>query len=347
MNSKLIEKFFRKDCTPEEAKQVLEWFSHHKIEPWQEDDLHAIWQEAEQEKHDPQFVHDPQGMLDFIHQQMDQPQKHAVTFKHKRQWISLSESWAYALRVAAILFIPFLFTWLFSDFSQTPQTIESPRVVAIETPAGVKRTTVLPDGSKVILNARSSITYDSGFRENKREIVLVGEAFFEVAKDSLRPFTVHSGNLSTTALGTSFNIYYRPDRDITEVSLATGVVQVVAKDKIRDVKATKLQPGERLNYHIQEASFRTDHFDTLETLAWKEGILYFKKAGIEQVIQKLEDWYGVKIAIEGNTDSVKKEDWTYTGMFKNQNLENVLTGISYVKGFSFEMNGKNIKLMFN
>ncbi|MEX2595185.1 MAG: FecR domain-containing protein [Anditalea sp.] len=347
MNSKLIKKFFRKECTPEEAKQVLEWFSRQGVQPWQEDDQLAFWEEAEKDKHDPQFAHDPKELLGLIHQQMGQRPAVPSDMKRNRPLINLSDSWAYTLKVAAVLFIPFIFTWLFLHFTQTEQAIKPPSVVTIETSAGMKRTKMLPDGSKVVLNSRSTISYSTGFSESRREVILVGEAFFEVAKDSLRPFTVHSGNLSTTALGTSFNINYRPSRAITEVSLATGTVQVATKDKTSDLKATKLQPGERLNYDIKEASFNTDHFDALETLAWKEGLLYFKKAGIEQVVQRLEDWYGVEIALEGNTGKVKVQDWTYTGMYENQSLENVLTGISYVKDFSFEMNGKNIKLIFN
>ena len=308
------------------------------------DDLYAFWEEAEKEKHDLKFAHDPVKMLGRIHQQMDQ--KIAAPTERRRKMISLSDSWEYALRVAAILFFPFLFTWLFLDVSQNQPMIESPGLITVETPAGVKRTTVLPDGSKVMLNARSAITYTIDSNTHKRVTRLMGEAFFEVTKDSLYPFSVHSGGLTTTALGTSFNINYRPDRPVTEVSLVTGSVQVTTKDKTGELKVTKLHPGERLIYDTNECSFKIDHFDTLETLAWKEGILYFKKAGIEQIVQKLEDWYGVEISLEGNPGKVKAQEWTYTGMFKGQSLEYVLNGISYVKGFRYEINDKNIKLMF-
>ncbi|MEQ9438030.1 MAG: DUF4974 domain-containing protein [Cyclobacteriaceae bacterium] len=274
-------------------------------------------------------------------------QKIVTPTERRRKVISLSDSWEYALRVAAILFFPFIFTWIFLDMPQNQGVIELSGAITVEAPAGVKRTTVLPDGSKVMLNARSTITYTVDSNTHKRETRLMGEAFFEVTKDSLYPFSVHSGGLTTTALGTSFNINYRPDRLVTEVSLVTGSVQVTTKDKTGGVKVTKLQPGERLIYDTREFSFQIDNFDTLETLAWKEGILYFKKAGIEQVVQKLEDWYGVEVSLEGNLNRVNAQQWTYTGMFKNQSLEHVLTGISYVKGFHFEINDKNITLMFN
>ncbi len=344
MNSKLIEKFFRKECTPEEVEKVLTWFSQQRATPMHENVLHAFWKEAEIDKDDPRFAHDPHELLGLIHEQM--PQSDIAPSARNKKFKRLSDSWAYALRVAAIILFPFLFTWLFLNFSQSKQTTEPVAMATIETPAGTKRISVLPDGSKVMLNARSAITYDAGFDGHKREITLVGEAFFEVAKDSLRPFVVHAGNLSTTALGTSFNINYQQGSAETKVSLATGVVQIHTY-KTAKMKETELQPGEQLTYTTKDHAFHTDYFDTLETLGWKEGVLYFKKASIEQVVQKIEDWYGVKITLAGNTSKVKSQDWHYSGMFENQNLENVLTGISYVKNFSFEMTEKNITLIFN
>lgn len=347
MDSKLLEKFFRKECTPEEVGQVLEWFQRQGVAPWQEDALRCFWEEAEREKYEKQFAHDPKEMLGYIHQQMEDTYALPPDIGRRKYFVKLSDSWVYALRVAAILFIPFLFTWLFLNVFSSEEHIKPLSMVTVETPAGVKQTKVLPDGSTVILNARSVLTFPAEFSEDKREIGLTGEAFFDVAKDSLRPFTVYTGDVSTTALGTSFNINYRPERDVARVSLATGVVQIVMKNKNGDVKATKLQPGEQLDYDPQVNAFHTSTFDTLETLAWKEGLLYFKKADIEQIVQKLEDWYGVEIALTGNTGKVKSQDWTYTGTFKNQSLENVLIGIGYVKDFSYEIDKKDVKLIFN
>jgi hypothetical protein len=90
MNSKLIEKFFRKECTPEEVRQVLAWFSRDEVQPWQEDDLRSFWEAAEIEKRDPRFAHDPKEILELIHQEMDKKQKVSSDKNCKRKTISFS-----------------------------------------------------------------------------------------------------------------------------------------------------------------------------------------------------------------------------------------------------------------
>ncbi len=347
MNSKLIEKFFRKECTPEEVNQILDWFRLQGIAPLQDVEMRVIWEEAKKEKHYPRFTHNPDEMLKLIHQQMDQRLLPPTPVDSRVPKVRYSGSWAYALRVAAIIFFPVLFIWLLQPKADAVEKVIPPKVLTVETPAGTKLTKTLPDGSKVILNARSAIAYASDYGAENREITLTGEAFFEVVKDSLRPFIIHSGNLSTTALGTAFNIIYRPDEAVTKVSLVTGMVRVTTEDTTNVRQVTNLRPGEQLNYDKHAGSFHTDHFDTLEALAWKDNILYFSKSGIKQVVRQLEDWYGVSIQLTGNTSKAENQYWTYTGMFKNQNLENVLTGISYVKDFSFEIKEKNVKLIFN
>lgn len=341
MDSQLLERFFRGECTSEEVEQVLNWFREQNLSSTKEEELYAIWKETEKEKPSPRVDYNSQEILEAIHQRIGRGHTAPVSYQQKR--LRVSGSWAYASRIAAILIIPFFFSWLYVTFYQPAPAVQPPSIVTVEAPAGVKVTKILPDSSRVILNARSTITYVAGFREDVREVNLTGEAFFEVAKDSLRPFTVHSGNLSTTALGTSFNINYRPGKAITEVSLATGKVEVLDNT----IALTRLEPGERLHYDRDRATFRTDHYDTLETLAWKDETLYFREANIEDVIRKLEDWYGVEITLEGKVEKAKNQAWTYTGMYKNQNLANVLAGISYVKGFTYEINQKKITLMFH
>lgn len=342
MHSKLLEKFFKKECSPHEVKQVLEWFRGQVLKPEQEEDLREMWGEAEKEKQNPQNSYDPQELLKIIHGKMGRSYRIPSQKKVVRHNTINSHPWAHWLKIAAVLFIPLVFSFLLLFQIKVGKDIKPPAEVTIETPAGVKRTLLLPDGSKVVLNSKSSIKYLESFTEHKREIILSGEAFFEVSKDTLRPFIVHSGSITTTALGTSFNIKYLPSNGMTEIALATGIVQISSDS----LKIERLKPGEGLQYDMKTGSFRTNIYDVHEALAWKEGILYFKKAGINQVVQRLEDWYGVDINLSRNTDNKRFHNWTYTGMFKDQSLENVLTGISFVKDFTYEIKGKKVKMTF-
>src|SRR5690606_18082388 len=112
----------------------------------------------------------------------------------------------YWIKAAAVLIVGVVLAWLLVDPIEGEQVEKEPAVISLEAPLGIKLTKVLPDGSKVTLNSNSSISYTEGFTESTREIKLKGEAFFQVTKDPARPFIVHTGNIATTALGTSFNI---------------------------------------------------------------------------------------------------------------------------------------------
>src|SRR5690606_12857021 len=138
-----------------------------------------------------------------------------------------------------------------------------------------------------------------GFAKDKRELTLQGEGFFQVTKDPARPFTVHTGNIATTALGTSFNVRHHKSDSISEISLVTGKVRLGIQGK-EGMKTADLLPGERATYQSAIDFIQLDHFDVQEVLAWKDGVLYFKEANLNQVVQRLEDWYGVSIALEGN-----------------------------------------------
>ncbi|MEQ6122321.1 FecR domain-containing protein [Reichenbachiella sp. MALMAid0571] len=209
-----------------------------------------------------------------------------------------------------------------------------------ENPKGRKSTIFLKDGSKVILNSESSISYDENFSSGIREIELKGEAFFEVVKNPEQPFVVRSGGISTVALGTSFNVRNYGEENIT-VSLVTGKVRIDKKGNqgIENI----LMPGEKLTYIRETEEFEKQKYNDYGDLLWKDGILSFKKASVSDVVANLERWYGVEIEIvvPGN----KKV--SYGGVFKDQNLKQVLEAVGFTLNFDYSIDGKKVKIMFN
>lgn len=202
---------------------------------------------------------------------------------------------------------------------------------------GQKLTTYLPDGSKVILNSSSKIVYMEPFSEEERYIRLEGEAFFDVARDTLKPFKVISNGIITTALGTSFNINCWSE-DKVEVSLVSGRVEV----RNESGKTVILNPGEIAIANNSEA-IDISEFDYLERIAWKDGILVFNNASFPEITKKLNDWYGVTIQINRSVD----EDFHFTGKYDNHTLNQVLQGISFVQDFDFTMKGDIVEIKFN
>ncbi len=203
----------------------------------------------------------------------------------------------------------------------------------------------LDDGSMVTLNSNSSLTYPVTFSDSDRVVTLSGEAFFDIAKDARRPFRVTTGNVTTTALGTSFNIDFPDMEEAAEISLLSGTVEVAVRGSDETVKKLILEPGEQVSIFSADSVSDVARFDPLEISGWKDGVIYFKEAKLSRIVEVLETWYDVKLTVVDNDG--KSKNWTYTGQFGNQTLENVLRGIGYVKGFESTIEGKKATIIFN
>jgi ferric-dicitrate binding protein FerR (iron transport regulator) len=223
---------------------------------------------------------------------------------------------------------------------ENPHSVETELVeiqpVIKENPAGQKSKIFLSDGSVVYLNANSRIRYLEDFQNDKRLIHLEGEAFFEVAKDSLRPFIVNSGAISTRALGTKFNVAAFPEQEEIQVTLLEGKVELVSNDSstqliLEEKEAALYDPN---SIQLTELPYDANH------LLWKDGILYFNQSLLPEVISSLERWYGVQVEINGNF----VPNTMISGRFENESLENVLQSIGFTSGFKYTIEGKNVEL---
>ncbi|TXK36527.1 DUF4974 domain-containing protein [Pontibacter qinzhouensis] len=341
METQLLEKFHRGECSPEEVKQVLQWFKSKEPDAVQEQELLAHWNQTTQQANQEANLHDAgttwNNILANIAPAETAPELEETNVISMTDWLRHNQ-----YKVAAAILLPFCCLGLLLYFLANT----SPATTTIATLPGEKKTITLEDGSVITLNAGSEVSYPEHFPSDKREIVLKGEAFFEVAKDSLRPFTVRTGAIVTQALGTSFNIRYMPEDSTIAVALATGRVRIDQQGQQQQALA-RLEPGQQLVYNKQKQRHRLAPFDTREVIGWKDGMLFFRKATLPQVISKLEYWYGVDIAIEGEIPS-ERDNWHYTGEYDNEDLEHVLEGISFVKQFSYQQKDKNkIIISFN
>ena len=199
---------------------------------------------------------------------------------------------------------------------------------------GMKKSITLSDGTFIKLNADSEIKFPKKFIGETREVYLKGEAFFDVKKDTAHPFIIHSGEISTTVKGTSFNIKAFKNEETIKVSVVTGIVEV--ENKVSS-KLT-LIPNEEAVYNINDKNIIKRPFD-LNEIAWREGVLYFKDCMLGEMITKLERWYGVEFIIENKKVAIKNG---YTGKFQNESLNEVLENISFAGNFQFKMEGKKV-----
>lgn len=171
----------------------------------------------------------------------------------------------------------------------------------ITAPAGGKYSVVLPDGSRIWLNAESSITFPTAFSPEERSVKISGEVYFEIAKDTRRPFSVQVGTLQKVrVLGTHFNINaYRDESNIT-TTLLEGSVEVLPSGNARPVM---LKPGEQAALSGSGRINVRGDINTEEIVAWKNGMFQFEKASIETIMRQLSRWYNVDVVYEGTIPS--------------------------------------------
>jgi ferric-dicitrate binding protein FerR (iron transport regulator) len=196
----------------------------------------------------------------------------------------------------------------------------------------------LEDGSTVILNAASRLRYPAHFNGGHRDLYLEeGEAFFNVAPQPNSIFTVHAGNTSTTALGTSFNIRAYTREHKTTVALLSGKAKVVTTQQKQNPLV--LLSGEQARYDCQSLELVKTTFDQQEPISWQQGTLIFKDATYDEVRAGIENMYGVTIINQSD-----KKTWTYTGNFKKESLKNVMETICLTESLSFTMKNDTILL---
>lgn len=222
--------------------------------------------------------------------------------------------------------------------NEQEEPVQEEKWVVKSNPKGQKSRVYLPDGSTVVVNADSEIRFRADFGKEDRQIFLTGEAFFEVASDSLIPFQVHSGGLTTTALGTAFNIRSYDEEEV-KVQLAEGEVLVAEEFGEGELL---LKPGEEV-VRNGKSGLKVRKFDLDKAFLWKEGRLYFQKASVDEFVEILERWYGVDIEVEGSP----RPGTRITGEFKEPYLTAVLESIGYAYGFEYAMNHKKVKIKFN
>lgn len=199
---------------------------------------------------------------------------------------------------------------------------------------------VLPDGSKVWLNAGASIKYPVAFAGNERKVTVTGEVYFEVAKDKSKPFTVHvmgqKGNeMDVQVLGTHFNINAYHDETSIKTTLIEGAVKIRQGDK-----ETLLSPRQQAQVTNGVTTVVSD-VDVAAITAWKNGYFNFGKNDITVVTRQLAKWYNVDIIYEGD-----KPTKTFSGeMERNFTLSQALRALEYTNGVRLRMDVAARKLI--
>lgn len=275
---------------------------------------------------------------------------------HKLIWLS----------VAAATFIGLVF---FSINTLTGD--DTPKVAfitpnEISTKYGSKTKLLLPDSTQVWLNSGSKLTYNNDFGKTLREVKLSGEAYFDVVKNPIKPFIIHTEKMDIKVLGTAFNVKCYPGEKQVETSLIHGSIEVTLKS--RQSEKIMLKPNEKLiltddNYNrssnnknqvagknntapepqalvsIIPVTHNHADNDIIET-AWLNNKLVFNKETFEELALRMERWYGVSIAF--NDDRLR--DNRITGTFENETVQQALKALQYTTRFNYTISKNEITI---
>ena len=288
------------------------------------------------------------GMFDSANNQNLEPELEKPTGFSKRKLAFIG--------IAAGIFTIFFINYsLRLDKSVIKQT-NNAFVNEVVTKRGSKSSIKLPDGTIVRLNTDSRLTYLNFTAGKNREVTLIGEAYFDVAHDSSRPFIIHTGKINIKVLGTSFNVRNYPQDKELETSLIKGKIEVSLESRPEDI--ITLKPTEKLIIAKEQDELATAtkvkssidnkvvltsitylrHDSLVAETSWLNDKMVFVNQPLDKIAIELERKYAITVSFKD--ENVKK--YRYTGVFENVSLEKVFQLIKYSKNINYKIDDKNI-----
>lgn len=371
----IIAKYLLGIAGKEENSQLVEWLKKNEANKKYFGEVESIWNATEIVKN--RDVINPDEAWEKIESKIS-PRFIKVQASHEGKEPEIPAAIRTILRIAAIIVFTFGLSWGGFYIYYKKVFSASAAYNEVVVPRGSKSIINLPDGTKIWLNAETTLKYPEKFTGKNREVSLYGEAFFDVAKDEKKPFTVKTSDLDITALGTTFNVKSYSDEGTIETILVTGSLCVKKEDVTGKTQRMILKPKQRLTFVKKKGKILVDYVDTEEDkyeelsktkdetivkriekrqekiylaedvdtemyTSWKDHKLIFKNETFESLAEKLGRWYNVKISIEGE----KLKKYSVTGTFENETIEQALKALQLTTPFVCHFEQNNITIKYN
>lgn len=240
--------------------------------------------------------------------------------------------------IAATILVPILLCALFV-YQQKEKALAG-QEMAFNTGSGERATATLPDGSKVLLNYESRLSYRTGdFSGNTRNVDFSGEAYFKVSKNPKRPFIINNSKLTVKVMGTQFNLSARPGQRYSTLALDRGLVLIsAAGGKV----ANEVRPGQVAVLDNKTGTVTVNKAEDTDTYkAWLQGNVVFNNASLDEVVARLEGFYGVTISVSGRGSSEK-----FNGTLPTTDLDGALKVLQAVYGFKYQLDQRQVNIYF-
>lgn len=324
----LLDKYIAGDCTVEERRRIEDW-----IQTMTRDD--ATWAAMtrdEQQKYLKTLYQDilqkiriPDGSNDLTANIINMP-------RHRRFRITLA--------VASILVLAALGGILYQKNVLRHRRAMMETFVTESAQIGQVLKITLPDSTHIWLNAASKLRYPQRFANHKREVYLNGEAFFDVAKDTKRPFVIHTGGMETTVLGTRFNLSGYATDDAFRVAVVSGKVAVgLVSDKNKTSK-TVVQANQLITYSVASGELSKENIpDAADYAAWRTGTLAFHHTNLSAAVRQLQRVYHFQFTI----DNKEAGEYQISGHFNiHQPAAQVIKAICLSIGAHYEIHDTHV-----
>ncbi len=302
----LIQKYADGTATEAEVRQLMDWYDSSPVEavPW--------------------LTTNPNEQQQLYDRMLHRLQKEVAPQRSKL----IHFSW---MKVAAVFIVVIGIAFLALRLLNTSESF-----VAVANPSGKIQLVQLPDGSKVWLNAASTLKYAKEFKNN-RQLQLQGEAYFDVTPDADHPFSIEAGGVETTVLGTAFNIKAYEEDELTEISVVKGRVGVANDSK----QLAVLTPQMQLKFERASQKANTIKVDTSSIIAWRKGQLLFDDQTFFDIAETLERWYGIKIKLSNPAIGNCRY---YMGFDNNTPLEKLLSTMAEITEMKYVINKNTITI---
>jgi transmembrane sensor len=286
------------------------------------------------------------SQVDSIRQRMD--------FDQESFTVPIRKSYTWLKIAAAILLISSI-VLVYHNNTQTLKPIAN-LVTNYKTNGAERKKITLPDGTVILLNAKSTLQLNKSFNVKNREVTLVGEAFFDVTHDKNNPFKVITSDFNINVLGTTFNVKAYPDEPTSEAVLIKGII--VMESNRDGGNSITLKPSQKVVFYktlpvlpnakqqtptvkgpeITINSYTKTNDSTIVEMAWTDNRLEIQDQSFAELKKTLERWYNVEILF---TDA-EIEKYHFTATFKNENLVEVLRALQSAEHFKYEIKGNKV-----
>ncbi len=316
---KIFKKYLNGTCTPDEYRMVNEFIQNRGNDKLLDGLMKNAWKSTEFQGIETENI----DLLGRIH--------HQIALKENKSSNRNLAIYRISLQIAAVLVVGLIFTsvWFYSNRVYTPEIVQN-----ISTPLASRTSFELPDGSKVWLNAGSSISFPGKFDGKSRSVKLIGEAYFDVKSDQI-PFLVETPKFTVNVLGTAFNVMAY-NGEPASVTLERGKVELQNEGKSLGF----LDPGQQAQFSQGSDKINIEKVESEIFTSWKENRLIFQSEPLELLAKRLERWYNLKIVIgDPSLNNLK-----VTGKIEVESFSEVLDLMEYTLPIKYQYN-KNERIL--